>query len=276
MKRELLLFVMLIGGYMNAQDMYHQTDIVLNEEMNNIVSYVCQASRSITLKEGFCYKPVDGHDMKLSIDRYGVFLPEEGYYGGPGVGDNGVVGSLSGVYDVGDMGGVVYSIPLKMPSCIGDILPQLSVSYNSQGGNGLLGWGWNVSGLSSITRARKTIYHDGEIGDVDFNDDVYSLDGNRMFQVSEGVGSVNELIYKTEMDMMSKIVSYPDSNGPDYFEVWKADGTICEYGNTVDSKIETSHNSNLTLLWMLNKVSDRDGNYMTFHYDENQKQERFT
>ena len=271
MKRELLLFVMLIGGYMNAQDMYHQTDIVLNEEMNNIVSYVCQASRSITLKEGFCYKPVDGHDMKLSIDRYGVFLPEEGYYGGPGVGDNGVVGSLSGVYDVGDMGGVVYSIPLKMPSCIGDILPQLSVSYNSQGGNGLLGWGWNVSGLSSITRARKTIYHDGEIGDVDFNDDVYSLDGNRMFQVSEGVGSVNELIYKTEMDMMSKIVSYPDSNSPDYFEVWKADGTICEYGNTVDSKIETSHNSNLTLMWMLNKVSDRDGNYMTFHYDENQK-----
>ncbi|MBK7636637.1 MAG: hypothetical protein IPJ13_21965, partial [Saprospiraceae bacterium] len=49
---------------------------------------------------------------------------------------------------------------------------------SSGAGNGLLGMGWNISGLSFITRATKNIYFDNENGPVTLsNTDVFALDG---------------------------------------------------------------------------------------------------
>lgn len=83
----------------------------------------------------------------LDTEGYGVYPPEEGL-----INSNGrVVGTLGGTVDISAMGGLLYSIPLELPSGINGMQPSLSITYNSQAGNGLMGWGWNLDGLSSFS-----------------------------------------------------------------------------------------------------------------------------
>jgi hypothetical protein len=56
--------------------------------------------------------------------------------------------------------------------------PELSINYNSNSGNGLLGVGFGLGGLSAIHRCSKTIAIDGVKGGVNYDDnDRYCLDG---------------------------------------------------------------------------------------------------
>ena len=59
--------------------------------------------------------------------------------------------------------------------------PNLSLVYNSQSGNGIAGWGWNLGGLSMISRVPKNYYYDNEKSGIIW--DKYSplaLDGQRL------------------------------------------------------------------------------------------------
>lgn len=264
----ILLILALISFDLNSQDVYQESYLEMKDMMNSNESYLCQATTSISLLPGFSYKPGNGNDMLLEIDRYSVFMPEEGYYGGLTQGDDGVVGSLYGNFSATGTGTAVYSIDLKLPEAISNMMPKLSLVYNNQSANGIMGWAWNLSGLSSIERVGQTIYHDGKITDVNFTDDRYVLDGQRLMLV-EGNYGANNAVYKTEIDAMNKIISYTDANNsPQYFKVWKNDGTIWEYGNSSDSKIEAQTDNKIVMRWLLNKISDRNGNAVIFNYDE--------
>ncbi|MBO7460235.1 MAG: hypothetical protein J6T53_04975, partial [Bacteroidales bacterium] len=82
------------------------------------------------------------------------------------------------------MGGAIYSIPLEIPNGVCNIQPEIGIIYNSQSGNGLLGYGWNISGISTITRTGSTLYHDGKMTAADFSsDDQFLLDGQRLILV---------------------------------------------------------------------------------------------
>ena len=177
-----------------------------------------------------------------------------------------VVGAIGGYGGAGGLGGATYSIPIRVPEGLGGLQPSLSVSYNSQGSNGLLGWCWDLQGLSSITRTGTTQYHDGNTSGVDFYDDRFSLDGQRLICVS-GIYGANNAEYRTETDGMAKIVSYTcdTTTGPAYFKVWLPNGSIAYYGNSRDSRIGLQQ-SNDVCLWLLNRVEDRNGNYMDYHY----------
>ena len=70
------------------------------------------------------------------------------------------MGNTEGELSVSLSGGANYNIPIAVPPGINGVVPQVSLSYNSQGGNGLAGYGWNISGVSVITRIgrrRRTI-----------------------------------------------------------------------------------------------------------------------
>jgi hypothetical protein len=43
------------------------------------------------------------------------------------------------------------------------VQPNISLVYNSQGGVGVMGKGWNISGLLAITRSGKTFFHDDRV-----------------------------------------------------------------------------------------------------------------
>jgi hypothetical protein len=68
----------------------------------------------------------------------------------------------------------------------------LSLTYNSGAGNGLVGVGWNLSGLGIISRCPKTVAQDGVTQGVQLTAaDEYCLDGNRLRKVFGTQGETN-------------------------------------------------------------------------------------
>lgn len=271
MKAKILLFVSLLAIAMAHGQTYEQAHFVLNDELPANNNIVYEATTSIKLVDGFHCDPDKNKSVVLSINRFSVCPPEEGLYGGPPLSNHdGVVGSLPGELNISEFGGAVYSIPITLPNGIGNMTPNLAVTYNNQSGNGLLGWGWNITGLSSIVRAGQTLFHDDQESAVNFEDDRFVIDGKRLMLCSGNYGEDGS-VYKTEIDEMSKIVAFSEGyKGPARFEIYKKDGTIWEYGHTDDSRIEPQNRNDVVLTWLVNKISDRDGNCIIFNYVENQ------
>lgn len=168
----------------------------------------------------------------------------------------GVVGKLPGLYNVTPNGQFCYDIPLSVPSGIGGMVPKLSITYNSGNGNGLLGFGFDLKGLSTISRAPRNLYNDGISDVVRFNeDDRFALDGARLQLVKS---SSTEREYRTEMNTFSKITAYGAVDSPKRFIVQTKDGITYEY----ESYSQLTKN----LFWPLKKVTDTKGNYYTITY----------
>ncbi len=181
------------------------------------------------------------------------------------------VGTLPGNFAVSPTGAATYSIPLSVPEGRAGMTPSVSLNYNSQAGNGVMGIGWNMGGLSTITRTGTTIYHDGVVSGVDFSDDdKIMLDGQRLIVVNT---TATETEYRTETETYSKIVGYGTAGyGHQYYKVWTKGGQIIEYGKTEDSRIQAL-NSNGTPrysinYWHINSIEDRQGNNIEFSYLE--------
>lgn len=180
-----------------------------------------------------------------------------------------VAGFTPGAFNVNLQNGAAeYSIPIKTPVGIKGIEPNLSIGYNSSGGNGLLGIGWSLSGIPVISRRPTIGMRDGIIDPVDYDEnDRFSLNGNTLICISGTYGQ-NGAEYRTERDEFAKIVSYGTAGtGPAYFRVWTKEGKVLEFGNTADSRIEAVGRSDVTV-WAVNMVSDRCGNPMNFFYTE--------
>lgn len=157
------------------------------------------------------------------------------------------VGITEGQLSVSLTGGASYSIPIAVPPGINGAVPQISLAYNSQGGNGMAGLGWNISGVSSITRIPTTKFHDGTIDGVDFNSlDRFAFDGQRLIVKSgtSGTYGANGTIYETENFSNVKITSYGVHSsganyGPAYFVAEYPDGSKAYFGNSTNSQSVT-------------------------------------
>ncbi len=124
-------------------------------------------------------------------------------------------GSIPGVIDVS--GAATYTIPIDLPAGIGGGAPGLAITYNSQAGNGLLGYGWNLAGISAITRVPKTVYYDSEAGHISFDEnDRFALDGQRLLLISGTYGADNSR-YSTENYTFNDIRSLGGYNGKPQF-----------------------------------------------------------
>lgn len=58
------------------------------------------------------------------------------------------VGTTEGQLSVSLSGGATYDIPIIVPTGINGVTPKISLAYNSQGENGMAGYGWNITGVS--------------------------------------------------------------------------------------------------------------------------------
>jgi len=181
-----------------------------------------------------------------------------------------------GQFSVSDTGAAVYTIPIQVPPGTAGMSPELALVYNSQVGNGLLGMGWSLSGLSAITRCPRTVAQDGVRGGVNYDaNDRFCLDGQRLVLIA-GTYGADGAEYRTERESFARIVSYGTSgNGPAWFKVWTKSGQIMEYGNTADSSIQAVPASpsvpwpaGTVRVWALNLASDTKGNYFGVSYTE--------
>lgn len=186
------------------------------------------------------------------------------------------VGTTSGAFSVGSSGAATYSIPIRVASGVGGVQPQLFLVYNSQAGNGQLGIGWSLAGLSSIARCPQTIAQDGRVRGVKYDaEDKLCLDGKRLLVVNNVAYGKDLAEYRTEDDAFAKIIGtnfgYGQSDAfTNAFQVYTKDGLVMTYGH----RVVAENKSTITAVWALSEIKDtkeRDdavGNKITFNYDD--------
>ncbi len=187
-----------------------------------------------------------------------------------------IPGGSGGSFTVTDAGAASYTIPIVVPPGTNGIEPELSITYNSSMGNGILGVGWALGGISQISRCPKTIETDGGVGGVNHDpNDRFCLDGQRLVAISGAYGA-NGTEYRTEIDSFAKIKSFGSTiniNGgtaPAYFQVWQKDGEIWYYGFNLsgnNARIAVPGTGSIHK-WMLSRVQDRWGNYYDIIFDD--------
>lgn len=184
------------------------------------------------------------------------------------------VGSVGGSFRVDESGAATYSVPIATVKGTAGVVPQISLNYSSQAGNGLMGKGWSIGGLSAVTRCRQTLSQDKSAKAITWSaEDRFCLDGQRLIvDPSSNYGDVGAT-YKTEIDSFAKVTSVGGSNGhPDYFTVERKDGSTSTYGGTGDIDAEqVARNSSgstttKTLTWALDRFEDSVGNPIEFDY----------
>ncbi|MES5484930.1 RHS repeat-associated core domain-containing protein [Bradyrhizobium sp. INPA03-11B] len=177
--------------------------------------------------------------------------------------------AIDGQFNVTRVGGATYAIPIVVPPGTAEVVPRLSLTYSSQSGNGLLGVGWTLDGLPSITRCGQTIVQDGKAAGVAFTSaDRFCFAGQRLVAASSNYGA-DGTTYTLELENFSKIVSHGTAGtGPAWFEMRTKDGRILEFGHTSDSQILATGLATVST-WSVSKVSDLAGNYYTVSYWQN-------
>jgi len=174
-----------------------------------------------------------------------------------------VPGSLPGDLDVDVMGALQYSVPIAVSPGAKGMVPSLSIDYSSKGGNGLLGYGFQLGGLSEISRDSKNPYYDGKYAPISLSenpfDDALLLDGQRLIANPKYAGR-----YSPENDPYT-LVTYNSSSK--CFTVADKDGFVSQYGYTSDSRFKSAENSTAVLTWAINRHTDPYGNFVDYKYN---------
>lgn len=153
-------------------------------------------------------------------------------------------------------------VPIEIPPGTAGVVPSLSIRYSGGSSNGLLGLGWMLDGLPSITRCARNLAQDGMSYPVTYGQyDMLCLSGKRLVEVE----SVDGGEFRFELDDFTRIFSRPG-----WFEVRTKDGLILEFGRTEDALTyvfeDASQRNRNVDSWHVNKVRDRSGNYYTVKY----------
>jgi RHS repeat-associated protein len=182
---------------------------------------------------------------------------------GPAVStENGYPGAIEGQASVSVLGRAQANIPLVIPPGVANFAPKISLNYDSGQSNGVLGVGWNIGGLSSITRCNRDIAHDGISAAVDMTaNDRFCLDGQRLILVSGTYGG-NGSEYRLEQDTYAKITAMGEvGGGPEHFITRLRDGTQILFDKQF---ILSGHTA--PSLWLPTRVSDPRENYYLVKY----------
>ncbi len=270
--RTLILTAINILFLFFAIELNAQNIITLDQPESGNIDNV--ARDKVRLRPGYQYTPTAGNKMHAYIDETITgsvdpsITPFNNFTFNRDLDISLDVGTIGGSHSVSISGSANYSIPIPLPTGTNGVVPSLNLVYDSQGGNGGLGMGWSISGLSTITLIGKTIYQDGEVAPISKgNDAVFALDGNRLF-------STGTNLYQTEVESFSQITSYGTSgNVPLWFKVETKNGITFEYGNTTDSRFMDESGTN-TLFWRVNKMYDCHGNYIEFKYVNDDRDSR--
>lgn len=168
------------GVALQAQNVYHGDSFELNSTLPAEQTIEYRAMDYIMLKKGFNSEPQSPNYAMMAIDPY--FNPENEfgvtYWQPTDCNDRGRLGFYPMDFEVNDNGAAIINMPLEFPEGINGMTPQLSLNYNSQGGDGILGIGWGIGGMSKISRVPYTYMHNDSCHSVQFsNADELSLDG---------------------------------------------------------------------------------------------------
>ena len=163
-------------------------------------------------------------------------------------------------------GSATYVLPLVVPPGRLGMEPRLSVAYDSGAGDGPLGVGFALQGISAITRCPSNQAQDGYIRAVEYDGlDKLCIGGLRLVPVGTTATTVE---YRTFPDTFSKVVATFGAGsalGPESFEVFAKDGHVLEYGAGTNSRAMATGGA--VAAWWLTTEMDRRGNAIDYTYD---------
>ncbi|MEM7215201.1 MAG: polymorphic toxin-type HINT domain-containing protein [Pseudomonadota bacterium] len=195
-------------------------------------------------------------------------------------------------FKVSASGAASYSLNLRSAPGTRSIQPDLSLAYSSQSGNGQVGMGWNLGGFSQIERCGANFATNGFSSGVSYSStDRFCLDGSRLMNVEGSDKSDTYFqdgsVYHTQLESWRKVEAFASNEDGSTcgdsacrFSITLKNGTKLEYGYTSDSQFlaqdppgQTKFASGSDLngavrSWALNKVTDRNNNYITFQYTD--------
>ena len=155
-------------------------------------------------------------------------------------------------------GARTYMVPIATAP-VSALIPQLSLYYNSQSGQGAAGYGWSISGLPAITISNKTEYYNGEAGPADVSDPdaVFALDGMPLVNNSIA-GLADEYQLETAR---GHIVVKKHMNGSkvSYFTALYPDGSRAVFG-------QDRYTASLRCTYPITELEDLQGNRIVFKY----------
>ncbi|WP_444997342.1 RHS repeat-associated core domain-containing protein [Aliikangiella sp. IMCC44359] len=164
-----------------------------------------------------------------------------------------VVGSLPADFSVKPSGSAIYNVPITVAPGSAGMVPNLSVSYDSLAGNGIMGVGWNISGLSVISLCPTNKEQDGVTVPSKFGAGVYCINGKKLYQYGTATDR-----FATEDKTSINITRDVVSNGIDsQFTEHHTDGS-----KTIFKRVR----ANLPQHMIYRKV-DPAGNYIEMVYE---------
>ncbi|MCL2597623.1 MAG: lamin tail domain-containing protein [Paludibacter sp.] len=183
------------------------------------------------------------------------------------------VGTISGTASVSPTGAANYNIPIELPAGTNGFAPNISIAYNSQGGYGALGLGWDIGGLSSISRGMQNLYFDQKAnGTIDgttitfSNTDQLYIDGQRLILLS-GTHFADGAVYGSETENYARVeIKLNTETNKIYFELTTKEGNVAEYGKTGDALLI---DGDKVMSWRINKQKDVYGNEIKYTYQIN-------
>lgn len=169
------------------------------------------------------------------------------------------------------MGNANLSYPINIPAGRQGMQPQLAITYNSGGGNGWLGVGWDLSVPSISIETRWGVPH----YDPAKESETYLMGGEQLSPVayrSEWVDRTSEKQFYPRVEgSFSKIIRHGGSPSTYWWEVTDKSGVKYYYGASstsngvigdavlIDSKGNIAH-------WALVEVRDLNTNFVKYNY----------
>ena len=153
----------------------------------------------------------------------------------------------------GASGDAALEYPLVVPPGRHGMEPQLAVHYQSGGGNGWLGVGWDLRLPSvEISTSFGVPRYDGT--------ERYLLDGDQLAATT----TAGVFVRRIE-GSFDRIVRHGSGPADFWWEVTDKDGTRSEYGRTVQARLRDPSSGN-TFRWYLERQIDLHGNTVDYSY----------
>ena len=175
--------------------------------------------------------------------------------------------------------------PFEMPPARNGMQPQVALSYNSDGGSGWAGEGWDIS--------IPTITVDTRWGVPRYNDTIetetYLLNGQMLAMMDADTMTVahrkssvdrqlNRQFFLRQGGDFSKIIRVGDSPSNYHWEITDRNGVVYTYGGNANAVLKGAYTDaggyqhDVIAEWKLTRVQETHGDYINYYYSNVEEQ----
>jgi len=173
--------------------------------------------------------------------------------------------------DASPTGDAALSFPLEVPPGRLGMAPSLAITYDSRGGDGWLGVGWDLSvpAVEVDTRFGVPRY------DPDRETETYRLDGALLApeaaRAAPVARSAEKVFHRRVEGGFERIVRHGADPADSWWEVTDKDGVRSIFGRSAAARLADYQGAGNVFRWSLEQVIDPHGNSVDYHYVHDRK-----